>query len=189
MFNKEESNIFGNIEIKNASFYRKEHNISITPSFALMYNPYIENKHMEEQMDYEEKKTSYINRKNELNIKKQYNPIIVDLYNNGILVIDNDEILLKDLFIVYKEDKKFNLLNIKENNNLEYNYAIRFIDTTAFINLINLDDSIVKDNKIIINSKDILEKLITNWDGYIHDKVKETDAIMKKNIVGVDNNE
>ena len=95
MFNKEKSNEFGNIEIKNTSYYKKNDYILITPSFALMYNPYKETINMEKQMDYEERKTAYINRKNELNIRKQYNQSIIDLYHNGKIILDDKEYLLK----------------------------------------------------------------------------------------------
>ncbi len=188
MFNKEESNIFGNIHIKNTSFYKKNTNALITPSFAVMYNSYIENKNMEEQLDYEAKKTTYINRKSEFGIKKQYNQKIVDLYQSGRIIIDKKEYLLKDLFIVYKNSKEYNLLNIKVQHDYEYTHAVKFIDTTAFINLINSSEVIVNDNTVYTNT-DTLNNLVKNWDGYLHDQVNVTDAISDKKVVRDDNNE
>ena len=71
---------------------------------------------------------------------------------------------------------------------IDYNKAIKFIDTTAFINLINNSETAISDNRLIINNKDILTKIVNNWDGYLHCETKETDAIMDKKMIRDDIN-
>ena len=186
MFNKIESNEFGNIDIKKTKVYPMNKKCLVTPSFVIMLNSYKEEKNSEEKMDYESKKIQYLKRLNECNTKNQYNKIIVNLYQSGKLSIDNEIYSLKDLFIVYDDDKKYQLLNINKKNDLNYNHAVKFIDTTAFIKLINDSDII---NNTIIVKNDKLNSYISNWDGYLHNQVKETDAIINKKITGDDINE
>lgn len=185
MFNEEKSNEFGNIEFKKTSFYPINDEILITPSFALMINVYKEGKNMQDEMDYQDRITTYINRKSEYSIKKQYKDEIENLYNNGILSINKKDYPLSNFFIVYHDsDKIFSLLNIALKNHIAYDHAIKFIDTTAFINLINNPDVLVKDNKVIVKDENIIDNIVNDWDGCIHNEVKETDAIKNKRIVG-----
>ena len=156
----------------------------ITPEEARKINERI-NQEQQEEDTYQNDLLRYINQKHENNIRKQYNPKIVKLYQNGSLVIDKNDYKLKDFFIVF-DDKK-NDFHIKcinpnyKNEDIEYNKAIRFIDTTAFIKLIQ--DNNVIDNKIVIDNTSTLNSIITNWDGYIHSEVLETDSVINKKMV------
>ena len=143
------------------------------------------NKQLDEQLDYQNDITSYINRKHENSTKKEYNPKIVNLTKNGLLVIDNNEYELKDFFIVF--DSNLNNFTIKcinskfPSEDIEYNHAVRFIDTTAFIKLIK--ESNIIDNKIIIDSINTLNNIVKEWDGYLHSETVETDSILNKKII------
>ena len=99
--------------------------------------------------------------------------------------------MLKDFFIVFNDElNNFHLKCINQrfnNDEIDYNRAVRFIDTTAFINLINNAQIVSK--KLIINDKDCLNTIIKNWDGYLHGETKETDAIMNKKMIRDDQNE
>ncbi len=157
-----------------------------------MLSNYHDNIIMQEQMDFQNKKTSYINKKHENSIKKQYNPKIVNLYQKGTLCINNDEYELADLYIVFDDNKNdFHIKSVKkrfDDIEIDYNKAIKFIDTTAFINLINNSESKINDNRLIISNKDILTKIVNNWDGYLHSETKETDAITNKKMIRNDIN-
>ena len=141
-----------------------------------------------EQNEFQNSITSYINRKHENYIKKDYNPKIVNLYKDGLLIINKEEYKLKDFFIVFSSIlNNFHLkcINAKfESDKINYNCAVRFIDTTAFINLIN--NSEIKDNRIIIDNIDSLNDVVKNWDGYIHSEVLETDSIINKKMISYD---
>ena len=188
MFNKN-NNIKG-INIIQGKLYQYN-NILISSSLIDMMDNYYQSIKMQEKMDYQDLKTSYINRKYEYSIKKQYNPLIVNLCNNGLLSINNDEYYLKDFYIVFNDTKNDFHLKCKDNkfNKEEYDYnkAVKFIDTTAFIKLIN--DSNITNNKIIINDTSILNNIISNWDGYLHSETKETDAIINKKMIKDGSNE
>ncbi len=158
--------------------------INITPEEANKIEERI-NKEKQEEDTYQNDVLRYINQKHENNIRKQYNPKIVNLYQNGTLVIDKNDYKLKDFFIVFND--KENNFHIKcinpnyKNEDIEYNKAIRFIDTTAFIKLIQ--DNNVVDNKIVIDNETTLNSIISNWDGYIHSEVLETDSVINKKMV------
>ena len=143
------------------------------------------NKALDEQNEYQNSVTEYTNRKYQNSIKKQYNPKIVNLTKNGLLVINNIEYELKDFFIVF--DNNLNNFHIKcinskfNNEEIEYNRAVRFIDTTAFIKLIN--NSKVIDNRILIDNLDILNNIISTWDGFLHSETIETDAVINKKLI------
>ena len=189
MFDKSKKNI-KKINIRTSKLY-KDKEILLTNSFIEMMSNYHSKTLTNEKNDYQNEVTSYINRKHEMNVKKQYNPKIVELYKNGCLVINNNEYLLKDFFIVF--DDKLNNFNIKcinskyNNKEINYNKAVRYIDTTAFINLIK--DNKTSNNKLIIDNQDILDDNVSKWDGYIHSEVLETDAISNKLIIRGDNHE
>lgn len=158
--------------------------INITPEEANKIEERI-NKEKQEEDTYQNDVLRYISQKHENNIRKQYNPKIVNLYQNGTLVIDKNDYKLKDFFIVFND--KENNFHIKcinpnyKNEDIEYNKAIRFIDTTAFIKLIQ--DNNVVDNKIVIDNETTLNSIISNWDGYIHSEVLETDSVINKKMV------
>ena len=89
MFNKDNKSI-NKVELNNLKIHTKDDKL-LTQSFAIMLSNYHDDVMMKEQMDFQDKKTTYINKKYENSIKKQYNPKIVNLYQNGILNINNDE--------------------------------------------------------------------------------------------------
>ena len=185
MFNKD-NNLINKIELNNLKVHTKDDKL-LTQSFAIMLSNYHDNIIMQEQMDFQNKKTSYINKKHENSIKKQYNPKIVNLYQNGLLCINDNEYELTDLYIVFDDNKNdFHIKSVKKqfgDIETDYNKAIKFIDTTAFINLINDNETKINDNRLIISNKDILTKIVNNWDGYLHNETKETDAILDKKMI------
>ena len=144
-------------------------------------------------MDYQDFLTTYINKKHEYSVKKQYNPKIVNLYRNGILVFNRQEYPLNELYIVFNDEiNNFHLKSKYEElnkDNGDYNKAIKFIDSTAFITLINNNDIIIKNNKLIINDIELLHKVVSNWDGYLHSEIEDTDAISNKRMIMGDKNE
>lgn len=166
----------------------KRNDLLFTDSFLLLLNNKELNKELEEKEEYQDNITSYINRKYENSIKKEYNPKIVNLYSDGIIIINNQEYLLKDFFIVFSDKNDFRIKCIDKdypNDNYDYNHSIKFIDTTAFINLIN--SSNVINNKIIVNDINLLNNIVSKWDGYLHSEVIETDSIINKKVVEVNN--
>lgn len=189
MFDKSKNNI-KKVDIKTDKLYQND-NLLLSTSIIEMMDNLHNAKQMDEKNDYQSNVTSYIKRKNQNSVRKQYNPKIVDLYYNGILVINNEEYKLKDFFIVF--DKKLKNFHIKcvnpnyKTEEIEYNKAIKFIDTTAFINLVN--NSNIVNNKIIIDNSSIIDNVISNWDGYLHSEVLETDSIINKNMIEDDKNE
>ena len=145
------------------------------------------NKRMDEQNEYQNSVVEYINKKHENSVKKEYNPKIVELYHNGLLIIDNEEYRLKDFFIIF--DDRLNNFHLKcinpkfKTEEINYNKAIRFIDTTSFINLITNNKTI--NNRIILDNIDKLNNVVNTWDGLIHSEVLETDSITNKKIINI----
>jgi len=188
MFNKDKNN-YKSIDIKVEKLY--QHNdILLSDSMIEIIDKVHNSKQIGEKNDYQIDITTYIKKKNENSAKKQYNPKITNLYYNGIIVIDSEEYSLKDFFIVF--DSKLNNFHIKcinpkyKSEEIEYNKAVKFIDTTAFIQLI--DKSTITNNKIIVNNL-VLKDVVNNWDGYLHSEVLETDAIINKRMIEDDKNE
>lgn len=189
MFNKEENIKIKSVELHNKDFYKQYNNISITPFFVMMLNKYYEDKKMQDHLDLDSKMKLYFDRQFEYSEKKQYDKTICNLYQNGKIVINDSEYNLKDFYIVYQGNKNFHLLctNDKyQNEKIEYNKSVKLIDTTAFIELIKKNQ--IKDNKIIVNNIDEIDSIIKSWDGILHDKVSQTDAMLKKNMIGNDEN-
>lgn len=188
MFNKEDNQNIQKIELNNKRFYKQYNNISITPFFIVMLNNYYETKNMQEHIDFDNKITKYLNNCFEKKIKKQYNNTIVNLYKNGQIMIDNKLYELQDFYLVYKQNTKDFYLMCTDsnyhNNDISYDKAIKFIDTTAFIELIKNNN--IQNNTIILKDNNALLTTIHNWDGYLHDKVCETDAIFNKQVLGND---
>ena len=192
MFNKENSFDIKKVELNNKRFYKQYNNISITPFFILLLNEYYEDKNMQEHIDFDSRIIAYNNKVFENNLKKQYNKDINILYQSGKIIIDNKIYELNDFYIVYKKNNQnFHLLctnpNYINSNNIDYDTSVKFIDTTAFIELIK--ENTIQDNTIILNDSNSLEKTIHNWNGLFHDKSFQTDAIFNKNMIGNDNYE
>lgn len=185
MFTK--NNDIKKIDFQSNKLY-KNNDLLFTNSFMEMINNNQLNKSIEEKEEYQDSLTSYINKKYENGIKKEYNPKIVNLYNNGIIVINNSEYLLKDFFIIFNDNLDFHIKCINKNypnEEIEYNHSTKFIDTTAFINLINISN--IVNNKIIVNDINILNDIVSKWDGYLHSETVETDSITNKKVVEVNN--
>ena len=190
MFNKEENIKIKRIELNNKEFYKQYNNISITPFFVIMLNKYYEDKKMHDHLDLDEKIKLYLDKSFKYSEKKQYNSIIYNLYHSGKIIINNEEYNLKDFYIIYQNDNNFHLLctdNRYQNDSIQYNKSVKFIDTTVFIQLIKENE--IKNNTIIINNINDLKDIISKWDGLLHDEVSETDAITNKNMIGNDQNE
>ena len=188
MFNKNYKPL--NFELKTDDLYQ-ENGIYLSKTFIDMMDKTNQARQMEEKNEYQNNIISYLNKKHENSVKKQYNPKIVSLYNEGKLVINGKEYNLKDFFIVFNDQlNNFHLKCIDqsfESEEIEYNKAVRFIDTTAFIKLINTGKIVF--NKLIIDNLDILTNIIKNWDGYLHSETLETDAIMNKKMIRDDKDE
>lgn len=189
MFEKNKEEI-KKVTVQSEKFY-KDKDIILTNSFIEMMNYNHQNKELKEKEEYQLNITNYINKKQENSIKKRYDSKIVNLYHSGKLVIDNNEYQLKDFFIVFND--KLNNFHIKcidtkfKNEEIEYNRAVKFIDTTAFINLVETND--YKDNKIIISDLNTLNNVVSKWDGYLHDRTLETDSVINKKIIKDDKDE
>ena len=190
MFIKNTNNNIKRFEINNKEFYKQYNNISITPFFIVMLNKYYEEKNMYDHLDFDEKIKFYIDKKFEYSYKKQYDNKISSLYQNGALIINDQKYQLKDFYIVYKNDLDYHLMCTDKNyhnEQIDYDKAIKFIDTSAFIELINNNQVI--DNSIKINSIKDLLNIVYNWDGRLHDKTSNTDAIVNKNMIGINHDE
>ena len=190
MFNQD-SNIKG-ISLIQGKLYQ-DNDILVSQVFVKALSNYHNEIKMQGQMDYQNAVTTYINKKHEYSAKKQYNPKIVNLYKNGLLVVNGEEYPLKELFIVFDDEKNnFHLKSKYESlnkDNSDYNKAIKLIDTTAFINLINTDGVTTNNNKLILNNIELLHNAIINWNGYLHSEIEETDVIPNKRMIKGDDNE
>ena len=128
--------------------------------------------------------------------EKQYDKTLVNLYNNGKIVFEDKTYEIYDFYIKYnylngtfekhlicsKEDYSDILLKTKENYNCRGIIQLR--NTTAFIDILNSNASYFdsKNNSIKLIDEDKILEIINNWDGMIHDKVPETDAIENKDL-------
>ena len=114
MLKKREKENIKEIILECDSFYDIEDNISITPSLAIMVNNYSNSQNIDEHNDYETRKLNYIKNKHENMVKKQYNKIIVNLYQDGHIIINNEDVDLKDLYILYLDNShKYYLTSTK----------------------------------------------------------------------------
>ncbi len=191
MFNKDNNKKVKKYQILNQVYYKQNNHTLLTPNFVIMLNKYYESKYMDEHIDYDVNIKSYINKKWENNIKKEYNNNFINLYHHGSIFINKTKFSLKDFYIVFKDDKNaFHLIctNSQYHNiKCEYNKAVKLIDTTAFIKIIENNE--IKDNTIIIHDINELERIVMNWDGFIHNMTSETDAIKNKMMIGNEKNE
>lgn len=188
MFKK--NNNITKAELKIDKLYQYD-DILLSESFIELMNNIHYKKQLQEKDEYQNSIISYLNKKHENNIKKQYNPKILKLYYDGKLIINNKEYHLEDFFIVY--DDKVNNFHLKcidssfNNEEIKYNKAVKFVDTTAFINLIKKGNII--NDRIIINNIDELNKVVKTWDGFLHRETVETDSIINKKMIKDDINE
>ena len=181
------------IDLKYNSLYQIYPNVKITPSLAIMINNYLDNKSINEHNNFEYKKINYLKRKKELSLKKQYNNLIVNLYQNGKILINNEECNLKDLYILYQNGSNKYYLTYskstytdfirKSNSIFPYDTAIKFIDSTAFIILINDPSININENTIMIDNNNTLLNILNNWDELLHNKIWFTESINNKKIL------
>ena len=128
---------------------------------------------------------------------RQYDENLIRLYKDGELCIDGESYPISKFFITITTTPngyELHLMNVRSDyndiltNSLEvYNYdnIIKFRDTTAFIELINSDCVLIdyEKNIITIIDKEKALEIINNWDGMIHNKVPETDAVENKSFI------
>lgn len=137
----------------------------------------------------------YYSRLNQYNMMKKYDARLVDIYHNYQIVIDEVVCPIEKFYITFNGDainKDIHLINVKSKytdilknsiDKVDYSDVIVFRDTTAFIKLIESNAVIIdeKEKKITIIDKEKADIIVKNWDGMIHDKVLETDAVEEKN--------
>ena len=196
MLKKNERNDIKEIHLKYSTLLKMNENILITPSFAIMINNYLDNVNTLEHNNFEYRKLAYLNKKNENTIKKKYNQLIVDLYQKGHIIINKEDCELKDLYILYQEGNNnyyltyskspYNDFIRKTTDIITYDKAVKFIDSTAFILLINDPNINIDNNTIIVENNDILLNILSNWDGLLHNKIWFTDSISNKKILKED---
>lgn len=193
MIKKNERKDIKEINLQYKSLYEIETNISITPSLAIMINNYLDSKGMDEHNDFEARKIAYLHRKKEYYVKKQYNELIVNLYQKGHIIINNEDCDLKGFYILFMDgDNKYYLTYSKSPYNdfirkssdiFPYDKAIKFIDSTVFIQLINDPNINIDNNTITIDNNEVLLDLLNNWDGLLHNKIWFTEGISNKKIL------
>ncbi len=142
-------------------------------------------------------KVEYYQRLYEYSQEKTYDEKLIEIYNNGIINIDGEEYPLRKFYITINtkvDGYDLHLMNIKSDysdiltnslDSYDYDRIVKFRDTTAFIELIN-SDCVLTDyerNIITIIDKEKALEIVKNWDGMIHNKVAETDAVFNKQIV------
>lgn len=141
------------------------------------------------------KEDEYRKRVFEYKITKKYDKRIINMYHDYQIMIDDITYPIEKFFILFNQDDNnpmYHLMNIQSKyediltNSLDkycYNKVVRLRDTTAFIDLIN-SDCIKNEGKLIkiIDKKKAL-KIIRNWNGILHDKVAEVDAVENKNML------
>lgn len=198
MFDKNKSSSVKKVLLNNKNSYKRIGTFLI--SFTLltsMANSAKANDFLEKHLEYESNKHDYYVEKNKLEEQKSYGQEIVNLYKYGQVLIDNELYLLDKFYIAYKvtdNGYEFHLkcaganysdiLN-KELEEYDYDGIIKFKNSSAFINLIEHQDIVIDyaNNIIVVTDNKILTNIIDNWDGMLHDRVSDTDAISDKNIL------
>ena len=193
MFNKEESSKYiKGILNKNILFNKIGTDLVTSSNISLSKLEKKNKDFLDSHVKYEGQKIAYFNKVFEYQ-KKEYDEKIVDMYNNGIVEIDGVEYPLNDFFIKYNLGNKVELHLVCTGNeytdmltnskkSYEYSGMIKFKDTTSFIDLLSSNAVLIINNKIVINNKDEVLKIINNWNGIIHSLVPKTDAIMNKQV-------
>ncbi len=191
MFNKEESNNTKKVKLDRKN-YKRMGNILLTMTLVLM----LAESYQVNSLGNQKEVIDYKRRIYDYQQERQYDINITKIYNEYQINIDGVITPIEKFYILYDNlCRELHLMNVKSeysdiltNSKEEYQYdnVVKFRDTTAFINLINSDAVIVDDkNKmIIILDKEKANDIVKNWDGQIHDKVAETDAILKKDMFG-----
>lgn len=191
MFNKEESNKKKRITIGKLD-YQKVGKVIITSSLIMMLASPIK-----KEIICDNSEVLYLNRVYDYKMTRDYDEKIENYYNNYQIMIDGIVYPIEKFYILLDKDAinpQFHLINVKSElkdiitgsmEKYHYNKIVRLRDTTIFINLLNSDCVIIdNENKlIIIKDKEKAQEIINNWDGMIHDKVAETDAVENKDML------
>lgn len=191
MFNKEESNKIKRVELGKTNF-KKIGNFLMTMTLLLSLSASVKEKtviHYRGEIEYRQRVYEYSQ-------EQKYDENITKIYREYQLNIDGVVSPLEKFYILYTRnvDGNFHLINTmseytdiltKSMDKNDYSNVVRFRDTTAFINLIGSDSVIIDDNNktITIVDKEKAIEIIQNWDGMIHDKVAETDAVENKDLL------
>ena len=192
MFNKEESNKkkkvgLGKINVKRIG------NILLTMTLVTMLSTSVQ----AETTDCDHGEVEYRQRVYEYSQKKEYDENMVKIYNEYQLCIDGNIYPMDKYYITFvreNDNHNFHLMCVQSEYNdiltnstdrYEYDSIARFRDTTAFINLLNSDGVIIDDKNGIITiiDKEKALEIVQNWDGMIHDKVSQTDAVENKDLI------
>ena len=197
MFNKEESNKIRKVEIKNPKNLKKIGYLLLTPSFSLSTsNVKKEDPFMENHFKHEKKIIEYLSRVKKYSKTKEYDKKIVSLYKNGGIIVDKKRYPIEMFYITYTSGLRegFHLICIGNDDTdillgsrekYPYDNIVKLVDTTAFIDLIKSEYVKIIDTSIEIIDKNKIKETIDKWDGYIHDKVPETDAVDNKDRLGI----
>ena len=192
MFNKEESNKKKKISIAKID-YQKVGKILLTSSLIIM----LSSQSKAEIISCGESKVLYNKRVFDYKMSRNYDERIKDYYQNYQIIIDNIIYPIEKFYIFFNENitnPDFHLVNAESdytdilNNSMdEYKYdkIVKFRDSTAFIELLNSDAIMIDDKRklIAIIDKKKAQTIVSNWDGLIHDKVAETDAVENKDML------
>ena len=141
----------------------------------------------------------YYDRVRQYNHEREYDDKIKKLYFDSKVKIDGVLYPIDMFYITFKyetDNHNFHLMNIKSEYNdilinsmesYDFDGIVPFRNTTAFINLINSGFVTIDYDKniITINNKEKVLEIINNWDGMIHNKVAETDAINNKDFLKI----
>ena len=195
MFNKELSRKNKKAKIINVNF-EKIGKYFLTSTLIVSLANFVsaaETSEIKETTVWEENMYKYHQRL--FNDKNEYDEQITNLYHEGILKFSNKEINIKSLFLVYGKkdavfkgylvDTKQGFFDVLTGEDIVFDRigAVRFCDTTCFINLINNDNIVqIMDNNIIVLDINGFQKILDSWDGYIHEEVKETKNSFTKQI-------
>lgn len=197
MFKKEESSKVAKVAINKKLNLKKIGAYLITLTLLNMYAiPAKADDSLKNHFDFENSKMSYYDRLEKLSKEGSYNQNITNLYHYGQLLIDQQLYPIDKFYVAYKqvnEGYEFHLMCIgsgykdilnKSLEDYDFDGVIKLRDTTVFIELIEHPDMVIDyANNIIVVKNDILQDMITNWDGMIHDRVSDTDAIEHKDIL------
>ena len=156
----------------------------------------IEERRKREHLEFENRCRDYILRKTQYQNMRKYDKRIVDLYQNGKIMLNNQIYLLNSFYITYNSahDYDFHLVCVDSNytdilkksyDKYEYDGVIKFIDSTVFTDLIKQKDVKVDYDKMIIDvqNNQILEDLLKHWNGSLHEEVGDVDAIKVSPVI------
>ncbi len=191
MFNKEESMKDRKVKLNSKSVSKRIKHLLLTTSFLVMLGSTVDTR-AADIISCGSERIKYFERRDEYYMTHKYDQKIVDLYDSGTIIIDGNVYSLDNFYIKFntkKEDFDLHLICIgsgytdiltKSTEKYEHNGVAKFIDTTAFIELIESECVLINDNCITVLDKESFLNMIKNWDGKLHDKTSDTEAISNK---------